>query len=187
MVELDYLFGYKIILCKCNWFGTNRQKKKIQQDPYFTIINISSTWYENDPFILATQARQMFYQDDCKNGQTWKVVQKVQHRHLWDILEVDHATEVDANFDQTSKDVSYKENESCDIEWSFELDDQLGLQRFDRVDVNPKVINNKILSVGDRKDDSDDEFICDDIIAEDISVNSDKNIEESLVSESECD
>ena len=172
VVELDFLFGYK---------------KKIQQDPYFTIINVSSTWYENDPFILATQARQVFYLDDYKNGQNWKVVQKVQHRHLWDILEVDHATEVDANFDQTTEDVAYQENESCDIEWSFELDDQLGLQHFDRVDVNPEVINNKILSMGDRHDDNDDEFICDDIIEEDISVHSDKNIEEWLASESESD
>ena len=61
------------------------------------------------------------------------------------------------------------------------------MQRFDRVDVNPKVINNKILSMGDRNDDNDDEFICDDIIEEDISVHSDKNIEEWLASESESD
>ena len=100
----------------------------------------------------------MFYLDDYKNGQNWKVVQKVQHRHLWDILEKDNTTEVDGNFDETVEDDAYQENESCDIEWSFGLDDQLGLQRFDRKDVNPEVINNNILSMGDRND--DDDFIC---------------------------
>ena len=68
VVELDYLFGYKVILFKCKWFDTNRKYKRIQQDPHFTIIDISSTWYENDPFVLATQARQ-FYLNDYKNGQ----------------------------------------------------------------------------------------------------------------------
>ena len=159
--------------------------KKIQQDPHFTIINISSTWYENDPFVLATQAHQVFYLDDYKNGQNWKVVQKVQHRHLWDILEVDSNIEVDANFDETNKDDAYQENESCDIEWSFELDDQL--ERFDRINVNPEVINNNILCMGDRNDDGDDDFICDDIIEEDIIVDNDNIVEEWLSSESESD
>lgn len=185
VLELDYLFGYKIILFKCKWFDTNHQRKKIQQDPHFTIINISSTWYENDPFVLATQAHQVFYLDDYKNGQNWKVVQKVQHRHLWDILEVDSNIEVDANFDETNKDDAYQENESCDIEWSFELDDQL--ERFDRINVNPEVINNNILCMGDRNDDGDDDFICDDIIEEDIIVDNDNIVEEWLSSESESD
>ena len=185
VVELDYLFGYKVIIFKCKWFDTNRKYKRIQQDPHFTIIDISSNWYENDPFVLATQAHQVFYLDDYKNGQNWKVVQKVQHRHLLDILEKDNTTEVDGNFDDTIEDDAYQENESCDIEWSFGLDDQLGLQRFDRIDANPEVINNNILSMGDRND--DDDFICEDIFEEDISVDSANNMEEWLSSESESD
>ncbi|KAL6327397.1 hypothetical protein AAG906_019710 [Vitis piasezkii] len=133
----------------------------------------------------STQAHQVFYLDDYKNGQNWKVVQKVQHRHLWDILEVDSNIEVDANFDETNKDDAYQENESCDIEWSFELDDQL--ERFDRINVNPEVINNNILCMGDRNDDGDDDFICDDIIEEDIIVDNDNIVEEWLSSESESD
>ena len=144
MVELDYLFGNKVILFKCKWFDKNFQNKKIHRDPHFTIINISSTWYENDPFVLATQARQVFHLDDYKNCQNWKVVQKVQHRHMWDILEVDNTSEVDENFDFPIENDAYQQNESCDIEWSFGLDDQLGLQRFDHRDVNPEVINNNI-------------------------------------------
>ncbi|KAL6323438.1 hypothetical protein AAG906_039008 [Vitis piasezkii] len=134
----------------------------------------------------STQTHQVFYLDDYKNGQNWKVVQKVQHRHLWDILEVDSNIEVDANFDETNKDDAYQENESCDIEWSFELDDQL--ERFDHINVNLEVINNNILCMGDRDDDGDDDFICDDIIEEeDIIVDNDNIVEEWLSSESESD
>ena len=184
VVELDYLFGHKVILFKCKWFDTNHKNKKIHQDPHFTVKNISSTWYENDPFVLATQARQVFYLDDYKNGQNWKVVQKVQHRHMWDILEVDNTIEVDRNFDETIEDDAYQENESCGIEWSIGLDDQLGLQCFDRTNVNPEVINNNNFSMGDR---NDDDFICDDIIEEDFSDDSTNNVEEWLSCESESD
>ena len=61
------------------------------------------------------------------------------------------------------------------------------MQRFDHVDVNLEVINNKILFMGDKNDVDDDEFICGDIIEEDTNVNSDKNIMEWLASESESD
>ena len=102
--------------------------------------------------------------------------------NLWDVLEVDNTTEVDENFDEIVEDDAYQENESCDIEWSFGIDDQLGLHRFDRTFVNPEeVINNNILSTKDRND--DDDFICEDIIEEDSSVNSANNVEEWLSSD----
>ena len=82
VVVLNYILGYKVILFRCSWFDINRKKKKIKHDHNFTSIQVSSTWYKNDPFILATQAQQVFYLDDYKNGPNWKVVQKVNHRHM---------------------------------------------------------------------------------------------------------
>ncbi|KAL6331580.1 hypothetical protein AAG906_011520 [Vitis piasezkii] len=158
--------------------------EKIQQDPHFTIINISSTWYENDPFVLATRAHQVFYLDDYKMAKIGKLCKRFNIDTcgiFWRWTDI----EVDANFDETNKYDAYQENESCDIEWSFELDDQL--ERFDRINVNPEVINNNILCMGDRNDDGDDDFICDDIIEEDIIVDNDNIVEEWLSSESESD
>ena len=100
---------------------------------------------------------------------------------------MDNTTEVDENFDETIEEDAYQENESCGIEWSFRLDEQLGLQRFDRTNVNPEVINNNILSMGDRNDDGDDDFICNDVIEEDFSDDSTNNMEEWLSCESESD
>ncbi|KAK3206791.1 hypothetical protein Dsin_020837 [Dipteronia sinensis] len=48
-----------------------------------------NTWFKEDPYILATQAKQVFYMDDTKLGPTWKVVEDVQHMGLWDIQEKD--------------------------------------------------------------------------------------------------
>ena len=37
--------------------------------------------------ILATQAYQVFYLEDPKNGTNWKIVQVVQNKHVWDVPE----------------------------------------------------------------------------------------------------
>ena len=50
-----------------------------------TSINIKSSWYEDQSYILATQARQVFYLPNLQRGDNWKIIQKVSHRHLYDI------------------------------------------------------------------------------------------------------
>jgi len=57
----------------------------MQTNQYFTIVNTSLTWCEFDPFILASQASQVFYLNDIKLGGSWKVVQKMTHRNIYDI------------------------------------------------------------------------------------------------------
>ena len=52
-------------------------------------IFVKDLWYENEPFILASQAEQVFYVDDLFNGPHWRVVEYFGHRHIWDILEAD--------------------------------------------------------------------------------------------------
>jgi hypothetical protein len=48
-------------------------------------VNTSRLWYEYDPFILACQASQVFYLNDTKFGSSWKVVQIMSHRNIYDI------------------------------------------------------------------------------------------------------
>ncbi|KAA0049610.1 CACTA en-spm transposon protein [Cucumis melo var. makuwa] len=45
---------------------------------------------EEDPVILATQAHQVFYLDNLKNGSNWKVVQVVQNKRKWNVPKVDY-------------------------------------------------------------------------------------------------
>ena len=70
VIELNYNFINQVILFN---------KKRKQNDYHLTCINVSRMWYENDPFVLAIQVRQVFYVDDFKLGSNWKVVNKIQH------------------------------------------------------------------------------------------------------------
>ena len=62
--ELDYV-KFRVAVFKCIWFdptGVN------MDDMGFTIIDHKKIGFKNDPFILATQGRQVFFVDDCSNG-----------------------------------------------------------------------------------------------------------------------
>ena len=48
---------------------------------------MKAEWYKEDPFILSTQAQQVFYTEDRLNGPAWKVVQPYSNKNKWDMLE----------------------------------------------------------------------------------------------------
>lgn len=61
----------------------------MQVDKHFISIDIRSRWYKNDPFALPVQVHQVFHIEDTKLGKNWQIVQRVQHRHLWDLPELE--------------------------------------------------------------------------------------------------
>ncbi|PON91048.1 LOW QUALITY PROTEIN: hypothetical protein TorRG33x02_130790 [Trema orientale] len=86
VLELSYIKGCSVILFRCKWFDTKPKKKRIQRSKNnITSVCIDAEWYKNDPFILASQAQQMFYVDDILNGPRWKFVKHFRHRNIWDI------------------------------------------------------------------------------------------------------
>ncbi|XP_075675136.1 uncharacterized protein LOC142644396 [Castanea sativa] len=88
--ELEYVVRHKVVLFQCEWYntGTNGRRRTIRTDAHCTSIDVTSRWYENDPFILPSQARQVFYLQDTKLGELWKIVQSIQHRGVFDVPEV---------------------------------------------------------------------------------------------------
>lgn len=50
---------------------------------------MSRTWYDDDPYILSSMAKQIVYLDDPKVGSGWKVVQQMDQRNVYAILELD--------------------------------------------------------------------------------------------------
>ncbi|BBH02416.1 hypothetical protein Prudu_012962 [Prunus dulcis] len=75
---------------KCRWFDTNPNRAgSVKIDHGVLSVNINRTWYDDDPYILANMASQIVYLDDPKAGNGWKVVQKMDHRNVYDILELD--------------------------------------------------------------------------------------------------
>ncbi|KAK4414975.1 hypothetical protein Salat_2604500 [Sesamum alatum] len=73
----------------------------MQVDKHFTSIDIRTRWYKNDPFVLPIQVQQVFYIADTKLGKNWQLVQRIQHRHLWDLPELD----VEDDYDDTQAHV----------------------------------------------------------------------------------
>ncbi|WMV20265.1 hypothetical protein MTR67_013650 [Solanum verrucosum] len=110
--ELEYIEGNRVVLFKCKWFDL-RKKTGMQKDKNFTSINVNRFWYEHDSFVLATQAKQVFYICDPKLGKNWRIVQKFQDRHIYDVLEMQNSkVESDElhTTDEVYQDVSMESN-----------------------------------------------------------------------------
>ncbi|KAG6482237.1 hypothetical protein ZIOFF_058868 [Zingiber officinale] len=101
-------------------------------------IDTSKTWYTDDPFILANQANQVYYLNDIKRGGHWKVVQKVQHREIYEVTEIDEVSEeIESgnNFNiETNQEIS--SNEATSI-----VGDDLEIAQLYRLDVEDQHIN----------------------------------------------
>lgn len=78
-----------VVLFRCDWFDLEGKKSKMKIDKFSRSINIKHCWYKEDPYILATQATKVFYLQDTRNKGDWRVVQKFQHRQMWNIYEHD--------------------------------------------------------------------------------------------------
>ncbi|WMV25908.1 hypothetical protein MTR67_019293 [Solanum verrucosum] len=112
IIELEYIEGNRVVLFKCKWFDL-RKKTGMQKDKNFTSINVNRFWYEHDSFVLATQAKQVFYICDPKLGKNWRIVQKFQDRHIYDVLEMQNS-KVESDelhiIDEVYQDVSMESN-----------------------------------------------------------------------------
>ena len=125
------------MLFKCEWFDLNNRKSNIHIDGDIISVNVSPTWYENDSYVLACQAKQIFYVNDTKLGKNWRVVQKFQHRRVFDVPEM--------------------QNDSMDIfndeVYQDELQEQVNVhyvrvQEMDlllRDDMDPEILDNNII------------------------------------------
>ncbi|XP_057986582.1 uncharacterized protein LOC131171140 [Hevea brasiliensis] len=68
IIQIDYVNDKHIILFKCNWFDLGKRKTGVKKEGNIVSVKITRRWYQNDPYILAQQAKQIFYIDDPKLG-----------------------------------------------------------------------------------------------------------------------
>ena len=62
VIELHTLSGNKVILFKCDWWDVINSGRGIKKDEYgFTCLNFERTICTDEPFVLASQAKQVFY------------------------------------------------------------------------------------------------------------------------------
>lgn len=108
ILELSFLFERKIYLFRCKWYNSNPKGRSIIVENNLTSINTSSTWYPDEPFILASQAQQVFYMLDMKRNSSWRIVQKVNHSSIYDIPEKCYAINDSQNNDVFQEDESFQ-------------------------------------------------------------------------------
>lgn len=62
VVQVGFMFGYKVLLFQCEWFNTESSMRKksitlLVCSYHLTLVNTTSLWYNDDPYILETKAQ----------------------------------------------------------------------------------------------------------------------------------
>ena len=84
IIELYYIGRNRVLIFKCDWWDVGN-KRRINVDEFgFVSVNVNKTWYKDQPFVLASQAQQVFYVNDLKLGKDWRVVERLQSRNIYD-------------------------------------------------------------------------------------------------------
>ena len=161
----------RVILFKCQWFDIHNKKNGIHNDGYFTSINVSRSWYQNDPFVLAKQATQVFYLNDTRLGKNWLVVQKFQPRHVYDIPEKHDIVSENDEIYATNEEV-YQESELVRITSPIHVEGFEIEGRLSRDDVVPDVIDVDAVRLNKMNVPNDvNNFIQDDYVDNDDTIN----------------
>ncbi|PWA49517.1 hypothetical protein CTI12_AA480820 [Artemisia annua] len=97
ILELLYI-PFNVVLFKVKCFNTNNdgRKKRCTHRNNITQIMTDRVSFESEPYILATQATQVFYLDFPGKRGNFKVVQDSYHRKIWnpDIIVVEDNQDV---------------------------------------------------------------------------------------------
>lgn len=129
---------------------------------HLTCVNISRTWYDNDPFILAYQAQQIFFVHNTKNDDNWRMVQNMQHRCLRDIPKVEGGNNMVVELKQHYFDHAYEDGEPIEPLTIEDMDIDGCL--CNRIDMEISKLPNNTIIVNSFQ--TKDDFICGDIIVQ---------------------
>ncbi|VVB03953.1 unnamed protein product [Arabis nemorensis] len=89
ILELNYYDSFRVVLFKCKWFNTRDARGYKKDDFGHTMVNFTHLIHtgngeEDEPYILASQARLVYYvKDPQEDG--WSVVVHIQPRDLYDM------------------------------------------------------------------------------------------------------
>ncbi|KAA0059798.1 uncharacterized protein E6C27_scaffold108G00640 [Cucumis melo var. makuwa] len=147
VVHVQYPLGRNVWLFKCRWYDTDENKsQRTHIEVGYKSLNTSRFWYAEEPVILATQAHQVFYLDDPKNGSNWKVVQVIQNKRIWDVPEVE--------------DIQNDHINILEVVVSHQVDDHIEDDTLCRNDVDPTIVETPIVRhvTDDFIDDVDEHF-----------------------------
>jgi hypothetical protein len=99
MISLEFPGQKEVILFECDWYdvpATSTSRGRGYNKDQFEVIDIDTTRirYENEPYILATQAQQVFYVD-LVNKPGWRSVIAMKPRDLFAMPELELEDSID--------------------------------------------------------------------------------------------
>ncbi|KAF7841814.1 hypothetical protein G2W53_004112 [Senna tora] len=107
--ELNYIENQKVYLFKCHWWDIAHFERGYKVDKYgFVSVNTKRSLNTNESFVLASQAKQVFYLDDISDP-GWLVVVKTNPHDLFDVPPEDK--EDDGDGDGVAFDQAYQQIE----------------------------------------------------------------------------
>jgi hypothetical protein len=85
IIELQFLGGRRVPLFRCKWVDVFNKKRGIKKDVYGLVsVNFKCLLRTNEPFVLASQASQVFFvKDNLIKG--WHLVVKMQQRDTYNV------------------------------------------------------------------------------------------------------
>ena len=76
VIELHYLGGNRVILFKCDWWDVINVGRGIKRDEYgYISVKFTRMLYTDEPFVLASQAKQVFYVKDSNESDWYTIIQ----------------------------------------------------------------------------------------------------------------
>ncbi|XP_020426545.1 uncharacterized protein LOC109950821 [Prunus persica] len=85
IVELRYTEGNRVVLFNCDWYDTARKGTGYKIDRYgIIIVNTTRKLNTQEPFVLASQATQVFYVKGVKN-KIWSFVVETNPRNAYEM------------------------------------------------------------------------------------------------------
>ncbi|XP_074294134.1 uncharacterized protein LOC141621874 [Silene latifolia] len=87
IICLQYLDGKRVVLFRCDWWDVHSPGRGFKVDKFgFVSVNAKKRLNTTEPFVLMSQAEQVFYVKDGIDP-NWLMVIKTHPRHHYDILE----------------------------------------------------------------------------------------------------
>jgi len=92
IIEINYNGRFKVVLFKCKWADTTRDRGYQKDRWNFNCVNFDRLIHtgereEHEPYIEASQAQTVYYVDDIVN-KGWSVAVHLKPRNLYDMGEV---------------------------------------------------------------------------------------------------
>ncbi|CAL5349875.1 unnamed protein product [Camellia sinensis] len=183
IIELKYLGGNSVFLFKCDWWDVGNEKIGIKVDEFnYISVNVTKTWYKDEPFVLACQAEQAFYLKDMKWSNNYRAVQRVLPRAIYDILVKEDEEEEEAEEEEEDKDKDkdepYQQFDSYGLGDVVHIDDQpIELCKEDMemicVDITGEFHEEEL--------EVDDEVLINDNNADDDDTNMDDQVDDDMI------